>query len=264
MSLLQRSNNLSALHGLKRRRLAQVAKIWDKEMGSSGNRLQRETLNPAIFHLMGSPKGKIIYEIACGNGHLARSLVRAGAKQIWASDVSEAMIAIAKNKYENRNIHYSIRNAINFRNIPRRSFDIVLLNRAIGYVANIGLLLKGIQRVLKPGGVFIFTLSHPLKPVALKALGKSVNVIEASEHYLKTCIERPSPKSKWLFPTSMHRRPLSYYVNRCSVNGLYVDSLLEPQSAIAFGKKDRNSSIPMYLVIKTRASRKKYHKAIHS
>jgi len=232
-----------------------AAVSWDNRMGKGGNQLQRKILNPAIFHLIGSPKTKVIYDIACGNGHLARRLIRSGAREVWASDVSASMVAIARRKYRSRHIRYFVRNATNFKGIPSGKFDIILVNRAIGYIAKPGLLLRGIRRALKPGGIFIFTLSHPLKTVAFRGMGRKITlktIIDAAEQYLKVGAPPLANLSGSFFENRIYRRPISSYVNLCSRYGLYINGIEEPISKSTFQPGYRHTNIPMYVVIKAR------------
>src|SRR5690606_29114914 len=90
-------------------------------------------------------KKKSVCEIACGNGFLARQLAPK-VKEMRASDVSEKLIDFAKNKYESKKIKYEVRDATDFRRIPKNHFDAVIIHAGIFYIEDIDKLAKGIYK----------------------------------------------------------------------------------------------------------------------
>ena len=138
-----------------------IAEAWDKKIGEGGNDGSKTTVK-AVFELLGDAKNKRVYEIACGNGFLARKLLEQGAKEVWASDTSSRLITIAKENYPSNDIHYSVRDGANFSGFPKSYFDAVIIHQGIFYIKDIASLVRGVARVLKPKGSLIFTLLHPL------------------------------------------------------------------------------------------------------
>ena len=132
-----------------------IADEWDKKIGD-GEKGDRKNTIKAVFELLGNAKNKRVYDIACGNGFLARKLFKQGAKEVWASDASPRLITIAKDKYSFKNIHYSVREAADFTRIPKSFFDAVVVHQGIFYIKDIDALVRGIKKILKPGGSFIF------------------------------------------------------------------------------------------------------------
>jgi predicted methyltransferase len=59
------------------------AEVWDAKTGDKGTSSNPLTLK-ALLAGVGSVRGKNIYEIATGNGFLARNFIRSGAKEVWA------------------------------------------------------------------------------------------------------------------------------------------------------------------------------------
>jgi len=99
-----------------------------------------------------------ILELACGTGNIASRLVRRGSKKVDATDISDAMIYIAKAKpfpanYQKADMLTPINN----------NYDlIILLFDSLNYLLNtkdISILLKNISESLSSKGLFIFDIS---------------------------------------------------------------------------------------------------------
>ncbi len=184
-----------------------------------------------MFSLLGNLKGKCIYDIACGNGVIARKLSKKGAKEVWASDISPELITIATTKYPKEDVRYLVRDATDFGGIPKIYFDAVVIHQGMFFIQNVELLICNIAQALKPGGVFVFTLLHPLYPDACKAMGDDVDVLAMNKKYLR--IYSKVANKKWNNVSVSYlvtKRPLSFYVNLCGKYGLTIDAIHEPKS----------------------------------
>lgn len=146
---------------------------YDREMGENGNYNHQNTIDPALFKAAGTIKGKKVYDIGCGNGYIARRLVKLGAKKVLASDISETLIKIAQAKYNNRGVEYQIQDGANFSNLPEKYFDLVILNMVIHYIKEVDAFFKGVNSILKNNGRIAFTTEHPLGEVARADMKRS-------------------------------------------------------------------------------------------
>src|SRR5690606_35515472 len=133
------------------------------DMGDTGSYNHKHTIDPPLFDLIGNPAGLVIYDIACGNGYISRKLVREGAQEVFASDISGELIKIAKEKYPEEGIKYFTKEAEDFSGIPKNHFDLVIIHMAIWYVKDVDAFLKNVYKILKPKGRFIFSIDHPMK-----------------------------------------------------------------------------------------------------
>ncbi len=231
------------------------AALWDKQIGDDGG--SGKVTADAIRKIIGPVKNKTIYELACGNGYLSRQFVRLGAKKVFASDVAKEMIDIASHKYPADKINYLVREATNFSGIPKSYFDIVVIEHGIFYIKDIEKLLQGIKTSLKPGGVFVFSILHPLFPEGRKALGhthamgEDLDTKKIHEQYLKNYSKIVS--KNWGDQTVHYRtykRPLSYYINLCGKAGLLTQEIIEIPSQSKVKGKIKKSTIPSAMVIK--------------
>jgi ubiquinone/menaquinone biosynthesis C-methylase UbiE len=152
-----------------------------------GQKFHNEFLEmPTTLKLLGNVKGKKILDWGCGTGIYAKILSKKGAK-VNGIDISEKEIEIAKR--ENPSVEFKVANA---QKLPYKNseFDIVLAALALSYTKDWNSLLKEINRVLKPKGIFVFSEGNPVTDcIRLKGNKK----IEISRGYFdeKTKIRTP-------------------------------------------------------------------------
>lgn len=242
-----------------------VADLWDAKTGdtlpskplSNKSGSMKVTIDEVV-KMIGSLKGKRLYEMACGNGHLSRYFKNNGAKEVFASDVSQRLITLAQTKYSPKGISYSVRAATDFKGIPKNYFDSVIIHQGIFYIDDLDVLVKGVHRVLKKGGTFIFTLIHPLYYVALADIGELSHLKEVLGKYQPYLKDRLFKVEKeWSVNGAQekisyyhYRRPLSSYINVCAENHLLVSKISEPATRVRKDDKTLKSGIPSSMIIK--------------
>ena len=229
-----------------------IAKIYDKAIGNTGDITHQKTIDPALFKAIGNFKGKIIYDIGCGNGYIARKLAKNGAREVWASDISEKLINFAQEKYNNpeEKIKYLARSASDFKGIPKNYFDLIIMNMVIHYVKNKEELLLGISSVLKIGGRFVFTTSHPLRLLA-RVDAKGQRKVDTLEIIIKKIKSYHSGReildyNPWTdqYDLKIHPASMSHYINLMNKNNLLVDVLVEPKTKMVMD--DVRNQTPAY------------------
>jgi SAM-dependent methyltransferase len=143
------------------------ASAWDARMGDTGNDFFNVLCWPAILRLLEPQASQHILDIACGNGLTSRHLAALGA-QVTAFDFSDNLIELAKARTGSKTsaITYHVLDATNEKALldtllPVAPFDSALSNMALFDIANIEPLFHVLPRLLKPGGVFVFSLTHP-------------------------------------------------------------------------------------------------------
>ncbi len=225
----------------------EFAAEYDLRMGNEGDYIHQKTIDKSLFKIAGSITNKIVYDIGCGNGYIARKLIKKGAREVWASDISPSLISLAKNKYKTMGINYLIRDGSNFKKIPKDHFDLVVINMTIHYLPNLNSLFSNIADILKPGGKFVFTTDHPLHSLYYFDIGKINDVkvvLDEANLYRKEHVAKKQnywDKAKIL---KTYHRPFSVLINSLSKNGLMVDGLIEPLTKRGISKTAPESSIP--------------------
>ena len=219
----------------------QKASFWDGRMGDSGNDFQRLLIAPASERLLNLQPGETVLEIACGNGVFTRRMAQLGVNVI-ATDFSEQFLQRARarpSEYADR-IEYRLVDATREDQIValgQQRFDAAVCNMALMDMAEIDPLMRGIRQVVRPGGRFVFSLTHP----CFNHNGMSFCVEEAPlngemvttysikiTQYLHSVPQKGigivgEPVSHYYFD-----RPLHVLFNACFRAGLVLDGLEEP------------------------------------
>ncbi len=142
--------------------------IYDNTEFFEGYRRLRDTkagLNevleqPAMFSLLPSVRGFSVLDLGCGAGGLCRKLKSLGAAAVIGVDISENMLNLAR---------ADIPEGVQFMNQPMEEvdfrtgiFDLVVSSLAFHYVSDLEKLFRRIIGWLKPSGVLLFSMEHPV------------------------------------------------------------------------------------------------------
>ena len=185
---------------------------------------------PAVLSLLPDVTGKRVLDAGCGPGAYAEWLLDHGA-QVVAVDANEKMLAHARARTANRaEFHLANLNApLDF--LADASFDLVICPLVLDYIRDWTPLFREFQRVLRPGGVLVFSHGHPASEFFLYyADGNYHEVEQVSWEWtgFGTVVTMPS-----------YRRPLAAVFNPLIDAGFVLDRVLEPRPIEAFREADR-------------------------
>jgi len=145
------------------------AAYWDERMGE-GNDFVNVLIWPALQRLLDVRAGEQVLDVACGNGLYARRLAALGA-EVVATDFAAEMIAHAQARPSPAlgKITYAVLDATDESALVglgegafgERPFDAAICMMAIFDMAAVEPLMRGVSRLLRPGGRFVFSLMHP-------------------------------------------------------------------------------------------------------
>ena len=227
-------------------------------------------LDPSTSLSTSSRPGRRYLDIACGNGLTSRRLAGLGA-QVTAFDFSSKLIERAKARSTDLQplISYHVIDATDEQqllSLGEQAFDAALCNMALFDIADIEPLFRTLPKLLKPDGMFVFSLTHPAFNNA-----SSVHVMEEFDdgeiqtlfsvkisrymtpYHTQGLALRGQPKPQMYF-----ERPLQYYLNLGFQNGFVLDGFEErafppdhPQTS-PLGWGGKFSEIPPVLVVRLR------------
>jgi SAM-dependent methyltransferase len=123
-----------------------------------------ENLRESDVHLLGDPHGRQILEIGCGSAPCSRYLAAHGA-QVVAFDLSAGMLRHAIAGAVSTGIEVPLVQA-DVCQLPFRdgAFDIAFSAfGAIPFVADSAGAMREVARVLRPGGRWVFSVTHPMR-----------------------------------------------------------------------------------------------------
>jgi len=140
------------------------AAFWDDNFGE-GNEFHRLLIEPAALRLLAVEPGETVLDIACGNGALSRRLARLGA-QVLACDFSSVFLerARARSTELAGQISYQMVDATDrdqLLALGEGRFDAAVAGMALMDMPAIDAVAEALNRLLRPGGRFVFTVQHP-------------------------------------------------------------------------------------------------------
>jgi len=125
--------------------------------------LQREIGRRLLAHLdFTKLQPQSILDIGCGTGFFTRLLAEKYKKaHIYASDISETMVCHTQQQFPRRmpwqrKYHHAVSDAVALP-FKKASFDLVTSNLAMQWVPEAQAMMQEMRRVLKPGGLILFS-----------------------------------------------------------------------------------------------------------
>jgi toxoflavin synthase len=138
-----------------------------------------------LFELLGDLSGKSVLDLACGEGFLTRFIKQAGASRVLGVDLSDGMIALAREQ-EARSplgIEYRVQDAGRI-DLGEELFDVVTAGYLLNYASTREELLamcESISRALKPGGRFISVNNNPAQALEHYPASRDYGFIKLAE-----------------------------------------------------------------------------------
>jgi SAM-dependent methyltransferase len=216
----------------------QNAEVWDSVM-AAGRGWQKVFIGPVVERLLDLRPGETVLDIACGNGIFSRRMAELGASVV-ASDFSPRLVELARSRSGEHadRIEYHIADATDEAQLVamgERRFDAAVCNMALMDMPAIEPLYRAVSRMLKPGGRFVFSVSHPCFNTGHTTMtveqdsesGEVTHSIKVANYLsVRTSMgvalrEQPAKQYYW-------DRPISVLLGAAFAAGLVLDALEEP------------------------------------
>jgi len=243
-----------------------VAGWYDKLLEKDADTYQRRVISPNLLRLLDPKKGRIVLDLACGQGFFAREFQKKGATVIGA-DISKELIELAI-KNSPKEIKYVATPADNLSFAKDKTIDAITIVLAIQNIENVHGVLAECRRALKPGGQLLMVLNHPAFRV-LKESSWGYDEAQKVQYrridrYLSESKEKiemhPSTSSGQVLKPSEYtisfHRPLQFYFKLLGKNNFGVTRLEEWVShrtsepgARAAAENRARAEIPLFLFV---------------
>ena len=223
-----------------------VARYWDDNARSwamevrQGHDVAREFLNnPAFLAFIGDLAGRRVLDAGCGEGHNTRILARRGARMTGV-DLSSKMIELAEEeeRREPLGIRYVNTSYAELGMFADAGFDAVVSFMALMDGPHFDRAIAECFRVLRPGGVLSFSITHPCfitqgsqwlrndEGVKIKwMVGDYFSQDHWVDHWRFTDAPREAPE----FAVPRFNRTLSEYLNTVIAAGFALKAIEEPR-----------------------------------
>ncbi len=139
-----------------------AAKWWFSRYNPRGDVNREWVIDPVLIAYLGDVRGTRVLDAGCGTGYLARILAQRGAMVVGV-DLSSGLLSMARQE-EARDplrIAYHEGDLADLSFLEDNSFDAAVSNVVLQDVRRYGDAIAEIFRVLRPGGRFIFSITHP-------------------------------------------------------------------------------------------------------
>jgi SAM-dependent methyltransferase len=192
---------------------------------------EEQILPLAAEHLSGARR---VLDVGCGDGQVARLARKLGAEVVAGVDPIWNQISVAAARGGGPSYARADAAALPFAD---GSFDTAVACLVFEHIRSVDEAVAEVARVLRPGGVFLFFLNHPLLQTPDSGWIDD-QLLDPPEQYWRIgayLVEDESVEEveKDVFITFIHR-PLSRYVNTLATNGLVVVHMEEPRPPAGF------------------------------
>ena len=227
----------------------EVGRHWDEnaeawtELVRAGYDHYRDGLNtPAFLEMLPDVEGLSGLDVGCGEGHNTRLVAERGAR-VTGIDISGTFVRHAEEeeKREPRGIRYERASAVGLP-FEEASFDFATAFMSLMDIPETERVLPEVFRVLKPGGFFQFSITHPCFDTPYREnlrdeTGRTY-AIEVGDYFRG----REGEVKRWLFSAAppaareglspfrvpVFMRTLSSWLNRVVEAGFVLERFGEP------------------------------------
>ena len=174
--------------------------------------------------------GKRVLDIGCGFGWHCIYAAEHGAEYVLGTDISEKMLAGAREKTAFSNVEYR-RLAMEDIGFGADEFDVVISSLAFHYTPDFDDICKRIGQCLCSGGDFVFSAEHPV----FTAFGTQDWIYEGEQrkHWpVDRYFEEGKRDAVFLGEHVVkYHKTLTTYLNTLLQNGFAITGIVEPQPA---------------------------------
>ncbi len=134
---------------------------WSQDYPPRAHNALMRAEEQAMLALLPDVRDLVALDLACGTGRYARILRDRGARHVLGVDLSPEMLA----QSDKRTASFVLSDLSRLP-ITDNAFDLITCGLAIGHVENLSCALAESARVLKRGGVLVYSDFHPLGALA--------------------------------------------------------------------------------------------------
>lgn len=227
----------------------QLDDAFHDRWGPEGDFGRRLLLNPIIFRLIGELAGKRILDAGCGNGYLSRLMAGAGAAVVGVEPAA-GPLRYARRKEEEDPVGVTyLRRDLSRLGDAGGPYDAVVANMVFLDIPDWRPALANCVDALAPGGLLVYSLTHPVWVPGHFAEWAQKGYVEIRE-YLNECEQHGG------VAVSFHR-PLSAYLNETIRLGCAITQVVEPRlepGQVEQPQHEILTRLPNFIVIAARRS----------
>ena len=184
---------------------------------------------PAFRALLPRLRDKNVLDLGCGFGWHCRYAREQQARWVLGIDISEKMIARARETTNDAAIEYR-RLAIEDIDFAAGTFDVVISSLAFHYVRHFDIVCRKVHHCLVPQGIFVFSVEHPIF-TALAAQDWYYSQQGEPLHWPVDHYQEEGPRQARFLDHDVvkYHRTFATYLNTLIDSGFTITRVSEPQ-----------------------------------
>ncbi len=213
-----------------------IALEWDalahvrfRQISSGADLTFKYVLAPNILRLASGQKAKKIIDAGCGVGILTSLLAEKGDTVIGV-DPSAESIAIARTNF-GKTTEFFESTLESYAQHHEADADLIISNMVLMNVLNLSGFVAAVHRVLRPGGAFIFSITHPCFWPLYYGYAQEPWYRYDQEIIIESPFRITAQPDCTLTSTHLHR-PLETYVHAFVGAQLLIEALYEPMPPV--------------------------------
>jgi ubiquinone/menaquinone biosynthesis C-methylase UbiE len=166
---------------------------------------------------------------------VSRFLAEAGAAEVVGVDISARLIETARGRNALENVSFRVDDAHQLGTLADGSFDVVVSQMAMMDIADHRAMFGAVRRVLRRGGVFVFSLLHPCFEGPYLLPGEEPFVEDEAGNLVACVVRWYGREGYWQSGgdgvrghMGAYHRMVSTYVNDLITAGFRLERLEEP------------------------------------
>jgi 2-polyprenyl-3-methyl-5-hydroxy-6-metoxy-1,4-benzoquinol methylase len=190
---------------------------------------ERAAEHADLLGLLPDVAGRRVLDLGCGAGQLAHHVATTGAAEVVGVDVSERMLALARDQWAHPRVTYR-REAIETVAFAAARFDLVVSSLVFHYVDDYRRLVQRIAGWLAPGGILVYSTEHPIFTARLPDHGWVLDEAGRRRCWgLDGYADEGARDETWFVPgvRKVHRT-LATLLNGLVEAGLVIERVVEP------------------------------------
>jgi ubiquinone/menaquinone biosynthesis C-methylase UbiE len=231
-----------------------IAQWYDAQVGGP---IYEETILPGLLELAGDIRGMSILDLACGQGAIARTFARQGAR-VTGVDLSRNLLTIAQ-RYEDSEplgTVYIHDDAHSLNRLGTAEFDGVVCAMALMDISDIPAALWASRRVLHQGGWLVIAMTHPCfeVPSGRWVTREDGTIAREVTGYFSEGFWQSSNPAGVRGQVGAYHRMLSTYFNAFAEAGYCIERMVEPRATEQRAAQVPGSrEIPSFMLLRLRA-----------
>jgi ubiquinone/menaquinone biosynthesis C-methylase UbiE len=211
----------------------------------------------AMLSLLPDIKGSSVLDLGCGTGDLCRRLSVLGAQKVIGVDISVNMLEQAKKDVPS-GVTF-LNKAMEDLDFDTESFDMVVSSLAFHYVSDLLTLFQKIHVWLKPSGILLFSIEHPIMTSAQGIHhGWAKDSTGNKLYWPVDCYSQEGKRESHWFVEGVikYHRTISTIINSLINTGFTIRAIEEP---VASEEDEKNWTVlkearrrPPFLIVKSK------------